>query len=464
MTHNPFLSVDQQMIGDIYTSPEIMDNLTMLTDEFGSRFGGTEGERQAAEFIEAKFQEYGLQNVKREPIEYIGWRRGETTLEIVSPVHKSIPCISLPHSPPTDLEATLFDVGDGGPADFEKYGDAIEGKIAMVNSKTQPRGSNRWVHRSEKYGRAMLAGASAFIFVNHYPGYGPATGSIGDNDAGPIPAISISYEDGAYLQRLLKRHGEITLRIHSTDEIEPMTSWNVMGELVGTSDSAELVMLGCHYDGHDISQGANDPASGVVAVIEAARVLAQHAPPLPHTVRFLLWGVEEIGLLGSHDYVKQHADELDNIRFYYNMDAAGGSRPKDVVLNEWPDLEPLFEGWQEQMALDFQVGESVSAHSDHFPFMMAGVPTGGMEPVSRDLSGRGYGHTRYDTLDKLEIRTLREAAALAARLALRIASAEAWPASRRSEAEVADVLDKPQYQEERAIMAKIAAHVAARQA
>ena len=467
MIHNPFLSVDQQMIGDIYTSPEIMDNLTTLTDEFGSRFGGTEGERLAAEFIEAKFNEYGLQNVKREPIEYIGWRRGETTLEIVQPIQKSIPCISLPHSPPTDLEATLVDVVDGGPADFEKYGDAIEGRIAMVNSKTQPRGSNRWVHRSEKYGRAMLSGASAFIFVNHYPGYGPATGSIGDNDAGPIPAISVSYEDGAYLQRLLKRcrktGEEVTLRIRSTDEIEPMTSWNVMGDLVGTSDSAELVMLGCHYDGHDISQGANDPASGVVAVIEAARVLAQHVPPLPHSVRFVLWGVEEIGLLGSHDYVKQHADELDNIRFYYNMDAAGGGRPKDVVLNEWPELEPIFEGWQEEMALDFQVGESVSAHSDHFPFMMAGVPTGGMEPASRDLSGRGYGHTRYDTLDKLEIRTLREAAALAARLALRIASAETWPASRRSKAEVADVLDKPQYQEERKIMAKIAEHVAAQQ-
>ena len=469
MIHNPFLSLDQQMIGDIYTSPEIMDNLAMLTDEFGSRFGGTEGERLAAEFIEAKLQAYGLQNVRREPIEYIGWRRGETTLDVVSPVQKSIPCISLPHSPPTDMQATLFDVGDGGPADFEKYGNALDGKIAMVNSKTQPRGSSRWVHRSEKYGRAMLAGASAFIFVNHYPGYGPATGSIGDNDAGPIPALSVSYEDGAYLQRLLKRHGEagseLTLRIRSTDEIEPMVSWNVMGDLPGTraenGAGAELVMLGCHYDGHDISQGANDPASGVVAVIEAARVLAHHAPPLPHSLRFVLWGVEEIGLLGSHDYVRQHADELDNLRFYYNMDAAGGARPKDVVLNEWPQLEPIFEAWQEQMALDFEIGQSVSAHSDHFPFLMAGVPTGGMEPVARDLSGRGYGHTRYDTLDKLEIRTLREAAALAARLALRLASADEWPASRRSEAEVEAIFDKPRYQEERAITAKIAEHVAA---
>ena len=67
----------------------------------------------------------------------------------------------------------------------------------MVNSKTQPRGTRRWVHRTEKYGRSLLAGASGFIFVNHYPAYGPATGGIGSNDEGLIPGISLSYEDGA---------------------------------------------------------------------------------------------------------------------------------------------------------------------------------------------------------------------------------------------------------------------------
>ena len=37
------------------------------------------------------------------------------------------------------------------------------------------------------------------------------------------------------------------------------------------------VILGCHYDGHDISQGAVDPASGMVLVIEAARILRLYA-------------------------------------------------------------------------------------------------------------------------------------------------------------------------------------------
>ena len=50
---NPFLRQDQQIVGDIFTSSQVMDNLTMLCDEFGSRFGGTAGERQAAEFIKS---------------------------------------------------------------------------------------------------------------------------------------------------------------------------------------------------------------------------------------------------------------------------------------------------------------------------------------------------------------------------------------------------------------------------
>ena len=277
MTDNPYLSIDQQMVGDIYTSPEVMDTLTVLCDDFGSRFGGTAGERKAAEFIQAKLDGYGVQNVRLEPVEYLGWRRGEASLEIVSPIQMAIPCITLPHSPPADFEATIVDVGDGGPVDFERVGESLAGCIAMVNSKTYPRGVRRWVHRNEKYGRSLLAGAVGFIFVNHYPAYGPATGGIGSNDEGLIPAISLSHEDGAFVQRMLQRKGEVRVRLRSTDCTEPMTSWNVVGELPGSSEEAEIVMLGCHYDGHDISQGAVDPASGAVAVMEAARVLARYA-------------------------------------------------------------------------------------------------------------------------------------------------------------------------------------------
>jgi Zn-dependent M28 family amino/carboxypeptidase len=448
---NPFLSVDQKIVGDVFTSSEAMNNLITLCDEFGSRFGGTEGERQAAEFIVAKLEEYGLKNVHRETVEYVGWTRGEAKLQIISPIEKTIPCISLPHSPPTNLEEAIIDLGDGAPADFERRAEEIKGKIVMTTSAVNPKGEQRWIHRGEKYGRSVLAGARGFIFVNHYPAYGPATGGVGHGGEGLIPGISVGREDGAFIQRLIKRAGEVRIRLTTTDRCQPMTSWNIIGDLPGELNSGEVVMLGCHYDGHDISQGAEDPASGAVAVMEAARVLAKYASELPYTVRFVLWGIEEIGLLGSKAYVEAHAGELSKIRFYLNMDSAGAKGNKrDIVLNEWPELVPIFERWRDDMGLEFAVGQSVHAHSDHFPFFMAGVPTGGLQSAERSMEGRGYGHTRYDTVDKVDLASLREAGALAARVALRVASVMNWPVAQRDGEEVLELLDSPEYQEERA--------------
>ena len=454
--HNPFLSVDQQMVGDVYTSSETMDNLIILCDDFGSRFGGTKSERQAVEFFKTKMEEYGLQNIQLEPVEYTGWTRGEARLEIISPIQKTIPCISLPHSPPAELEGVIKDMGDGSPDDFDEQASEIKDKIVMTTSVVSPKGAKRWIHRSEKYGRSLIAGATGFIFVNHYAGYGPATGDIGHNGEGLIPGISICKEDGAFIQRLMKRKGEVKIRMTTTDHCEDMISWNVVGDLLGRKDPDHMVILGCHYDGHDISQGAGDPASGTVAVLEAGRVLAKYAPNLRCTIRFALWGVEEIGLLGSRKYVKAHAEELSNIRFYLNMDAAGtSSNNRDMVLQEWPDLAPLFERWREEMALDFALGQLVTAYSDHFPFFLEGVPTGCMQSAERSLAGRGYGHSQFDTVDKVDLRSLREASVLSARLALRIASEETWSTQRRDKDSVLKLLDTPEYREEQEYRARV---------
>lgn len=450
---NPFLAIDQQIVGDIYTSTESMDNLTVLCDEFGSRFGGTEGERQAMEFMQAKLRDYGLPHVRAEPIPYLGWRRGEARLTILFPIHKEIPCISLPHSPAATVETTLVDMGAGAPADFDRRAEEIKGNIVMSTS-ANPQGVKRWIHRNERLGRSIMAGAAAFLFVSQYPAYGPETGGIGHDDGeAHIPGISIGWEDGAYLGRLLKRHGQVRLRLETNDSCEPMISWNVLADLPGQQQPETVVMLGSHYDGHDISQGAEDPASGAVAVMEAARVLAKYGADLPVTVRFALWGIEEIGLLGSRHYAATHADELSHLRFYLNMDAAGAITHKAITLNEWPALEPLFTGWGEEMAYTVPIRQSVHAHSDHFPFLMAGVPTGGIEAA--EFSGRGYGHTRYDTLDKVKLNNLREAAMIAARLALRIAHIGEWPVLHRSSEEVAALFTGPEYKEEAEYRAQI---------
>jgi len=210
------------MVGDIYTSREAMDNLTVLCDDFGSRFAGTPEEKKAADFIQQIFIRYGLKNVRLEAYPYAGWSRGQATLEIVEPVRKSIPCISLPYCPADETTAELISASYGSPAEYEGIGNEMAGKIVMALSASPP-GLGRWVHRKEKYDRAILGGAVVFIFVSEHPGVGPETGSLQNDNIAPIPGISICKEDGALLLRLAERYGTVRLHVRTTDINESRT-------------------------------------------------------------------------------------------------------------------------------------------------------------------------------------------------------------------------------------------------
>ena len=438
---NPYLNLDQQMVGDIYTSREVMDNLTVLCDDFGSRFAGTPEEYKAAIFISETFTRYGLKNVRLEEYPYAGWTRGAATLTITEPVERTLHCISLPYCPTSDIAAELVSVGYGSPGEYSELGETARGKLVMTKSAS-PKDLGRWVHRKEKYERAVLCGAGAFIFVSEHPGVGPETGSLQNNRPAPIPGISVCKEDGDFLTRCLDRYGKVTMRLQTTDINEPRTSWNIVADLPGKDFPEEMIVLGCHYDGHDIAQGAHDPASGMVSVIEAARVLATYTSDmLKRTVRFIAFGTEEIGLTGAFRYVDAHANELDNIRFMLNMDAAGGTSRKGIVLHHWESLEPFFNAAQQQMHADMPVGQKVHSYSDHFPFFLKGVPSCHMGDPTSSPSGRGFGHTAYDTLEKVELENLRRASSVGARIALRCANAEEFHAKRRALEDVQKIVD-----------------------
>ena len=408
MSANPYRDTEKRLIGDIYTSTDVMDNLTVLCDDFGSRFAGLPENRQAADFIAATLSRYGLEDAQLEPFEYAGWTRGEAVVEVIEPIPKALTCISLPYCPAGDLTAELISVGQGTPADYDRLSDDIAGKIVLADSGS-PTDLGRWVHRQEKYGRAVLAGAVGFVFVSHHVGYGVETGSLQDDKAAPIPGISLAREDALFLERVSERRGSVRLHLRTTD----------------------------------INQGAVDPASGVAVVLEAARVLARHAgSDLQRTVRFIGYGCEEIGLTGSYRYVDRHDAELDAIRFVLNLDSAGGGGRKGIILHRWPALEPFFRQASREMAYPFPVGQQVNSFSDHFPFFLQGVASGGMGDPEPAPTGRGFGHTRYDTLDKVEIANLRDASGVAARLALRIANADDFPSRRRDDDQVQEIVGR----------------------
>jgi len=105
--------------------------------------------------------------------------------------------------------------------------------------------------------------------------------------------------------------------------------------------------------------------------------------------------------------------------------------------------------------------QRVTPYSDHWPFFLKGVPTasGGDPEAWRTRTGRGYGHTRYDTVDKVELENLRQAAANYSRLLLRVANADEWPAKRKTKEEIEEFIKKQGYDQTVELANKVKEHV-----
>ena len=123
-----------------------------------------------------------------------------------------------------------------------------------------------------------------------------------------------------------------------------------------------------------------------------------------------------------------------------NLDTAGRGLPgtESLVVNGTPELVPYFERAGKEMGYGFEVRDRFTSASDHFPFAMNGVPSGGISTsqlaasATMGLVGRGWGHTPADTFDKANPKSLQAAAMVAARLLLRVAEATDWPGFRRT--------------------------------
>jgi hypothetical protein len=403
-----------------------------------------------------KLKEYGIENAHLESFQFPGWERGPATLEVTSPIEREFDVISLPLGVAGEVESKLVFLGDGPVEVYEERKEEIEGNVVMVTSAT-PLGMTRPLHRTEKFMRSVLAGARGWIFMNHYPAYGPPTGGISPI----IPSLGINYEDGSYLQRLLERSGEVNVRIKTTDKNQEMTSYNVICDVPGKGTDPEYVVSGSHYDGHDISQGAMDPASGATVVLEMAKTLWDNRDDIKRRIRLICFGVEEIGLFGSYNYTDKHADEMDNCQFMLNLDSAGRPGKKGVIIHGFPELEPFFEKYKEEMNVEVPTHQRVSPYSDHWPFFLKSVPcgSGGDPEAARTRTGRGYGHTKYDTVDKVELEDMRRAASNYARLLLRIANDDDWAPERKTPEEIQEFIKKQGYDQTVILVEKVKEYV-----
>ena len=219
-----------------------------------------------------------------------------------------------------------------------------------------------------------------------------------------IPVIQISRN---YLQEILLakklslrklrklsvekvNHNLGDISIHATVKFERIhkTTANVASYIEGT-ESNEWVVVGAHYDhlgygGYGsgsrvpdekaIHNGADDNASGVAMVLMIAEYYKKHPPKT--NMAFVLFGGEEMGLLGSKYFMKHLPFPENKIKVMVNLDMVGRVRDsviKIIGVNTAKEFKPLLEKWQHD-PLNLSLGEGGYSGSDQASFYADDIP------------------------------------------------------------------------------------------
>ena len=201
------------------------------------------------------------------------------------------------------------------------------------------------------------------------------------------------------------------VRIHSA--LRRVESENVAARLPGAGGAggrsdprlaSQAVLLTAHWDhkgigpvvrGDSIYNGAEDNASGVAALLGAAKALTQLPRPA-RAILFVATTAEESGLLGSEAYVQHPLVPLAQTAAVLNLDVTnvrGATRDIGALGMDRSTLGPVFQ--TAARAESLKVGSQPDVRgsffrSDHFPFVRAGVPALSIKP-GIDFVGRPQG-------------------------------------------------------------------------
>ncbi len=446
--------IDRGMLSKIHD--EAMNNsrvapvFEMLAITIGPRLTASPAHQRAAEWARDRLASYGLANARLEPWKFgRGWTLEKLTVEMIEPRYLPLIGYADAWSPSTSGEIVAAPIFAGGksPEEMDRMRAQFKGAIVLMQPiltnfvrKDRPQPSNPdYV--------ALSAGYATGIGQQRAPGPTPAARitkilgeagagvllkpSIGEDgtvfvtgrDLGPgaAPSITLAAEHYNMIVRMLDRKIPVKLRINVETKYYDAAggnAYNVLAELPGTDPALgdEVVMIGGHLDSWHAGQGATDNADGATTVMEAMRILKAVGAQPRRTIRVALWGGEEQGLLGSHAWVQQrlegaaNAPARDKLDVYFNIDnGTGGIYGWFLQNNE--AAKPIFDTWLEPLkeyGARRNVIEPVGA-TDHLSFTAAGVP--GFNPIQdyANYDIRTH-HTNMDTVERVDVSEIRQAA------------------------------------------------------
>ena len=406
--------------------------LDHLSNEIGGRLSGSLEAEKAVKYTEAELKKLGLDKVWLQPVMVPKWTRGVKEyayIETAPGLSTTTNICALGGSVPTSplgLKAEVIEVQ--GLDDIKKYGkEQIEGKIVFYNRPMQANLINTFqayggcvdqryagAMEAAKYGAVGVVVRSMNLRQDDLPHAGSM--SYGDTPADKrIPACAISTNGADYLSKALGIKSDLKFYFkQNCKTYDDVQSYNVIGEITGTTYPNQYMVVGGHLDSWDLGDGSHDDGAGCVQSMEVLRLFKEINYKPKHSIRVVLFMNEENGLRGGKKYAEQA--KLKNEQHVFALESdAGGFTPRgfsfDTDAENFKQIEnwkPLFEPY---LIHSFVKGGS---GADIGPLKNENIVLAGLRPDSQRYFD--HHHAANDTFDAINRRELELGSATMASL------------------------------------------------
>ncbi len=402
----------------------------------GIRRPGSAENLAAEQYMADKFREFGLSDIRFEPVEVNHWDLDHSQL-LLRESNQHISCFSVPYTawtPDEGVEAASVFIGNGSAEELNavdlagkiavmtlRFGDLSASALAegsyFINDPRQsiPDGSlhcaNWLISNFPAYYEAHKRGAVGLVGIlsdspidgsEHYVPY--------DGHLKKLPAVWVGRESEMELTACAKRGDLLTLKsIGRTSQVE---SHNVVASVPGTGE--ESIILTCHHDAPFAS--AVEDASGLSVILSLARHFSQRTEKLNRNLVFVASSGHFHGGIGNRVFVEKHRNGLlrktvaaigiEHISEEAEPDGQGGYRltglpeVRFLFMENNPEMVSILkQGAQDQQLDRLMAGDPYlfgpEPPCDSAPFFTAGIPS------VCHISGPLYLFDPHDTIEKV---------------------------------------------------------------
>src|SRR4051794_14882351 len=403
--------VDSTRLEQLVTVPGITEHQKALQNiadlNGGTRYTRTAGYTASAAYVKATLEKAGY-DARYEMFNMPEWHEASPpALQQVSPASKSyrpgsaaddnspsVDFIAFEHSPTKSLSNVAVvptnDIvipspgGTTSGCEMSDFPAATSGAVALIQ-----RGTCAF---TQKLQNAVTAGAVGVILFNEGDTAGRTNALFRSAPPGyTLPAVLSSFGVGKELYDAYQAGQNPTVNL-ATNGVDVETLYpNVVAE-TKAGDPNHLVLAGAHLDSVPAGPGVNDDGSGTAFQLELAEQLAKAGTPPRNKIRFLWFGGEEDGLVGSQYYAAHLSDaEVAKVDMMLDTDMIASPNFARLVYdgdgNGAPGNPsgPAGSGLVEKVLVDYwakhgMVSEPIpfDGRSDYVGFINRGIPAGGV--------------------------------------------------------------------------------------